>query len=144
MPRASSHDRYRKPPPGANGDRIALRAYGQTLRDAPPCRPENCCSGDPACQARGAAMTGESSDGNERGTPMPRRRTARQSHRMPPDQGKRQGAIAALAYVELGGREAALQFLNTFDRVINARPLDLASASEEGFATVVALLAARS
>ncbi len=89
-------------------------------------------------------MTGESSDEDERGTPAPRRRTARQSHRMSPDQGKRQGSIAALAYVELGGRDAALRFLNTFDHVINARPLDLASASEEGFATVVALLAARS
>lgn len=86
----------------------------------------------------------EETGGGENRDPKPSRRFARSGPRMPPDQGKRQGAITALAYVELGGRDAALDFLNTFDPLIEARPLDLASASEDGFATVVALLAARS
>lgn len=60
--------------------------------------------------------------------------------RMPADQARRQGEIVALAFTHLGGKDAALDFLNTHSEALDARPLDVASQSDEGFERVAGLI----
>ena len=60
-------------------------------------------------------------------------------HRRPPlsrEFAQRQGAITSLAFVCLGGREAAIHFLNQPDVALGGRPLDVATADAQGFARV--------
>ena len=61
--------------------------------------------------------------------------------RMPDDQARRQGEIVALAFTRMGGRDPALDFLNAHHDALDARPLDVASESDEGFEQVAALIA---
>ena len=70
------------------------------------------------------------------------RRSAGRS-RMPAPQARRQGDIVTLAFTTLGGRDAALDFLNSHDASLDARPLDVASESDDGFERVRAIIAAR-
>lgn len=58
------------------------------------------------------------------------------------DQAKRQSLITHLAFQLLGGRDAAVAFLNAHDDALDARPLDRAMADEAGYAEVEALLRA--
>ena len=51
--------------------------------------------------------------------------------RLDPMQARRQGEITQLAFLLLG-REAAIAFLNTDNAELSGRPLDLATASDEG------------
>lgn len=55
---------------------------------------------------------------------------------MPVAQARRQGEITTFAFIELGGREAALEYLNSLNPELQARPIDLATQSEAGFARV--------
>jgi hypothetical protein len=55
--------------------------------------------------------------------------------RISPDQAKRQGLITHLAFVLLG-QSAAIEFLNTHNASLGARPLDLAIADPAGYSTV--------
>ena len=59
-------------------------------------------------------------------------RPASRSPKMHPDQAKRQGEIANLAFLHLGGRESAMAFLNSHDTALEGRPIDIAIASQEG------------
>jgi len=59
--------------------------------------------------------------------------------RLEPDSARRQGEIARIAFHRLG-REEAIDFLNTDNAELGARPLDLATGSADGFATVEAAL----
>jgi uncharacterized protein (DUF2384 family) len=56
--------------------------------------------------------------------------------RLPRDQARRQGNIATLAFLLLGGRDRAMDFLNTLDETLGARPIDLAIASDDGYSKV--------
>ena len=56
-----------------------------------------------------------------------------------PDRARRQGDITRLAF-HLLGREGAIEFLNSDNAEIGARPLDLATASAAGCASVEAAL----
>lgn len=56
--------------------------------------------------------------------------------KLPKDEARRQGNIATLAFLLLGGRDGAMAFLNTADASLGARPIDLAIASDEGYRTV--------
>ncbi|HSQ95453.1 MAG TPA: MbcA/ParS/Xre antitoxin family protein [Croceibacterium sp.] len=58
---------------------------------------------------------------------------------IPRDQAVRQGDITSLAFLVLG-RERAIEFLNTDHEGLGGRPLDLATASDEGRANVEAEL----
>jgi len=55
---------------------------------------------------------------------------------MPADKAKRQGNIATLAFLLIGDKNRALAFLNTDNRGLGARPIDLAIASDEGYLRV--------
>ena len=57
----------------------------------------------------------------------------RRSHapRLDPAQARRQGEITRSAFLVLG-REAAIAFLNEHSEQLSGRPLDLATASDEG------------
>jgi len=59
-------------------------------------------------------------------------RPRRRSRPFPPDQARRQGEVANLAFLHLGGRERAMAFLNNYDTDLEGRPLDIAVASQEG------------
>jgi hypothetical protein len=59
-------------------------------------------------------------------------RPASRSRPIHPDQARRQGEIANLAFLHLGGRERALAFLNTYDTALEGRPIDIAVASQDG------------
>lgn len=59
--------------------------------------------------------------------------------RMDPDSARRQGDITRLAFHVLG-REQAMSFLNSDNAELGARPLDLATASADGCASVEAAL----
>jgi hypothetical protein len=59
--------------------------------------------------------------------------------RMQPDSARRQGEITRLAFQCLG-RDTAITFLNSENAELGGRPLDLATASAGGFATVEAAL----
>lgn len=48
----------------------------------------------------------------------------------------RRGEITRLAFVRLGGRDGAMDFLNTFHAGLECRPLDLATSSSLGFSRV--------
>jgi len=50
---------------------------------------------------------------------------------LPPEEARRQGEITQLAFLLLG-REAAIAFLNTAHAGLGGRPLDLATASDQG------------
>lgn len=52
------------------------------------------------------------------------------------DVAKRQGQITSLAFALLGGRDAALAFLNDGNDALGGRPLDLAMASDKGYRLV--------
>jgi len=71
----------------------------------------------------------------EAATPPPRRNMMgfRKAHapRLAPDMAKRQGEITQLAFLTLG-REVAIAFLNTDHAALGGRPLDLATASDQG------------
>jgi uncharacterized protein (DUF2384 family) len=54
-----------------------------------------------------------------------------QAPRLERDEARRQGEITRLAFVTLG-REAAIAFLNTANAELDGRPLDLATASDDG------------
>jgi uncharacterized protein (DUF2384 family) len=69
------------------------------------------------------------------------RRSARVA--MPVEAATRQGRIAMLAWEALGDGEAVRTFLNTHDAELDARPIDLATASAAGLETVAALIATR-
>lgn len=60
--------------------------------------------------------------------------------KMPPESAKRQGEITTLAFQLLGSREAVLALLNEPHADLGARPLDLATESDEGFARVAHLV----
>lgn len=62
--------------------------------------------------------------------------------RLPADSAVRQGRVATLAFEKLG-RDAATEFLNTFDEALGARPLDLAVASDDGLRAVEQAIAKR-
>jgi hypothetical protein len=51
--------------------------------------------------------------------------------RLAPEQARRQGEITRLAFLTLG-REAAIAFLNSHHANLRGRPLDIATASDEG------------
>lgn len=59
---------------------------------------------------------------------------------IPPEQAARQGEISRLAFLLLG-REQAIEFLNSEHAELGGRPLDLATASAAGHASVEAELA---
>lgn len=59
--------------------------------------------------------------------------------RLESDSARRQGEITRLAF-HLLGRERAIDFLNSDSTELGARPLDLATASAAGCATVEAAL----
>lgn len=59
--------------------------------------------------------------------------------RMEPDSARRQGDITRLAF-QLLGRDQAMAFLNSDNAELGARPLDLATASADGSASVEAAL----
>ncbi|URW76106.1 hypothetical protein M9980_02420 [Sphingomonas donggukensis] len=65
------------------------------------------------------------------------------TERVAPEIASRQGRIAGLAWQKLGGRDAAMAFLNDHDATLGARPLDVAIASDAGYDTVAALIADR-
>ena len=56
-----------------------------------------------------------------------------------PDDARRQGEITRLAF-QLLGRDGAIDFLNSDNAELGARPLDLATASAAGCASVEAAL----
>lgn len=59
--------------------------------------------------------------------------------RLEPEGARRQGDITRLAF-HLLGRDGAIAFLNNDNAELGGRPLDLATASVEGFASVDAAL----
>lgn len=56
--------------------------------------------------------------------------------RFPADQAKRQGDITSIAFRHFGSRDAAIAFLNSPHRALTGRPIDVATGSAEGFASV--------
>ena len=63
-------------------------------------------------------------------------RKAHTGPRLSAEEARRQGAITSLAFRLLGNRDAAVAFLNAHDPELEGRPLDLATASSEGFERV--------
>ena len=61
---------------------------------------------------------------------------------LPRDDARRQGDISSLAYLTMGGRDAAEAFLNAENPTLGGRPLALATASAEGYARVAAAIRA--
>ena len=60
--------------------------------------------------------------------------------RLTPDSAARQGKVATLAWERLRESAAVVAFLNTYDELLDARPIDLATASDAGMSRVVAHL----
>jgi len=63
--------------------------------------------------------------------------------RMTPDDARRQSSIVQAAWKSFGEREPAMAFLNTHQDGLDGRPLDIATASDEGLAAVQKMLAER-
>jgi len=60
--------------------------------------------------------------------------------KLPQDRAKRQGRVTSLAFSLLGGRDPAIDFLNTFNASLGGRPLDVAMADEEGLGQVMSAI----
>jgi len=58
------------------------------------------------------------------------------------DDARRQGDISQLAYLVMGGRDAAIAFLNAENEELGGRPIALATASAEGYEKVAAAIRA--
>lgn len=58
------------------------------------------------------------------------------------DDARRQGDISQLAYLLMGGRDAAIAFLNADNQELGGRPIALATASAEGYERVSAAIRA--
>lgn len=87
-------------------------------------------------------------DGQSDATPAaspraPRFRRAQVGPKLTQDQSRRQSAVATLAWQMLDGRDEIAAFLNQHDAALGGRPLDLAVASDEGFARVETAMRAR-
>jgi uncharacterized protein (DUF2384 family) len=65
------------------------------------------------------------------------------SPRLSAEEADRQGRVTLLAFRMLGGRDQAIDFLNTHDPVLEGRPLDLAVASAAGLEAVEQAIAGR-
>jgi hypothetical protein len=61
---------------------------------------------------------------------------------LPPGDAKRQGDISQLAFLTMGGRDPAVEFLNGDNEALGGRPLALATASAEGYEQVAAAIRA--
>jgi hypothetical protein len=62
---------------------------------------------------------------------------------MPADAVARQGKITTIAWEKMREPGGAIAWLNAHDDALGGRPIDLATASVEGFAAVEAAIAAR-
>ena len=71
------------------------------------------------------------------------RRSAR-TPKLTADAASRQGRVTFLALDLLGGKDAALAFLNSHHEDLAGRPLDIAVASAEGLRRVLQVLSAMS
>lgn len=71
-------------------------------------------------------------------------RRKRDVNPLAPDGAQRQGAISALAFQLLGGRDPALSFLNSENALLGGRPLAVATQSTAGYARVEQEIRARS
>lgn len=60
--------------------------------------------------------------------------------RLAPDAVARQGRVATLVWERLRDNEAVLAFLNAHDSGLDARPIDLAIAGDDGIRAVLARL----
>jgi uncharacterized protein (DUF2384 family) len=87
----------------------------------------------PSAQAVAAPVAQEAGQDPPRRGAMRFRRA--NSPRLDSDSARRQGEITQLAF-HLLGREGAIEFLNNEHAELGARPLDLATASAAGCATV--------
>jgi len=63
--------------------------------------------------------------------------------RLSPEEAKRQGQAATLAWQVIKVPGGAVAFLNTHDDALGGRPIDIAVASDEGLATVEAAIRAK-
>jgi hypothetical protein len=79
---------------------------------------------------------------DETANDIPRARPAR-SHwqqkarfKLPSDAAARQGSITRLAFERLGSRDAAIAYLNSHCTKLGGRPLDIATATKEGWQTI--------
>jgi len=59
------------------------------------------------------------------------------------EEARRQGDISQLAFLNMGGRDPAIAFLNADDAELGGRPLALATASDAGFVRVADAIRAR-
>ncbi|OHD03260.1 MAG: hypothetical protein A2885_05975 [Sphingopyxis sp. RIFCSPHIGHO2_01_FULL_65_24] len=61
---------------------------------------------------------------------------------LPSADARRQGDISQLAYLQMGGRDPAIAFLNSDHDALGGRPLAIATASAEGYARVAGVIRA--
>ena len=85
-------------------------------------------------------MTEATPPAARKGNTMGFRRSTGDRPRLDKDKARRQGAISALAFTLLGGRDEAMAFLNTTSKALEARPIDLAMNSELGYIRVETLI----
>jgi len=88
---------------------------------------------------------GEPPEGTSQVVKKPRKAMFSASRRLPTlsaECAARQGGIASLAFECLGGREAAIRFLNEPHANLGGRPLDLAIADAQGFTRVAEVMRA--
>lgn len=81
-------------------------------------------------------MTAETPEASPKRGAMNFRSSASRQPKLSREEARRQGEITQLAFLLLGGREAALAFLNHADDELEGRPLDVAIASDAGFVRV--------
>lgn len=62
--------------------------------------------------------------------------------RLTPDEMRRQGELARVAWVHFGERDAAVAFMNAPHSTLDARPIDLAVSSDDGLARAIDAMAA--
>jgi hypothetical protein len=81
-------------------------------------------------------MSGEAKPAAPGGGMMHFSKSTRNQVKLPRDAAERQGNITRLAFSLLGGRDGAIAFLNGENADLGGRPIDLATASADGYANV--------
>lgn len=78
----------------------------------------------------------ETANDNPEAKPVHSHWQRKSKFKLPADAAARQGSITRLAFERLGSRDAAISYLNSHCAKLGGRPLDIATATKEGWQAI--------
>jgi hypothetical protein len=81
-------------------------------------------------------IANDNPDNNPEARPVHSHWQRKAKFKLPADAAARQGSITRLAFERLGSRDAAIAYLNSHCAKLGGRPLDIATATKEGWQAI--------